>query len=156
MNGSQVGWSVLSSALDLLERHAREGRHAERRALAMQMLELHPDAVELHVHRVLATLELEGWDAARAALRVAAKTWFDRGEMLPDAFLETYRTLAVRGVMHEDDEPDYDSELLEVSPVLPSGLYRVTFASGGATQMSATLLERLYGVRIGAKSKVVH
>jgi hypothetical protein len=150
------GWSVLSSALNLLERYVREGRHAERRSLATQMLELHPDAVELHRHRVLATLELEGLDAARAALRRAAKTWFARGEMLPEALLETYRTLAVRGVMHEDDEPDYDSEILEVSPIEPSGLYRVTFESGASTQMSATLLERLYGVRVGAPSRVVH
>jgi hypothetical protein len=150
------GWSVLSSALDLLQRHAREGKHAERRALATRLLELHPDAVELHLHCVLATLELEGLDAARAALRVAAKPWFARGEMLPEAFLETYRTLAVRGVMREDDEPDYDSELLEVSTVLPSGLYRVKFDSGGVAQMSAAILERLYGVRVGARSRVVH
>jgi hypothetical protein len=149
------GWSVLSSALDLLERHAREGRHAERRSLATQMLELHPDAVALHVHRVLATLELEGLDAARAALRGAAQAWFARGEMLPDVFLEVYRTLAVRGVMHED-EPDYDQDILEVSAIEPSGLYRVTFESGGVTQMSATLLERLYGLRVGAGSRVVH
>jgi hypothetical protein len=149
------GWSVLSSALELLERHAREGRHAERRALATRMLELHPDAVELHRHRVLATLELEGLDAARAVLRDAAKTWFARGKMLPDVFLETYRTLAVRGVMHED-EPEYDQEIREVSPVLPSGLYRVTFESGVSTQMSATILERLYGLRVGAPSRVVH
>ena len=154
MSGAE-GWFPLHVALELLERHARDGRHAERLELATRLLELHPNSPALQVHRVLALLELRGFEAARSVLRELTRPWLASGDGLPLEHLELLRTLAARAVPTAA-EPDFASEILEVSPVLPSGLYRVTFVSGGATQMSAKILGRVYGVRVGAPPRVVH
>ena len=74
---------------------------------------------------------------------------------MPPALLETYRALALWGSRGQP-APFTAGEILEVSPAATTGLYRVRFASGIDTQMSAAILERVYGLRVGVNAKSVH
>ena len=103
------------SALERLEQYAREGQHAERLALATRTLELHPSSADALHHRVLALLELRGFEGALAALHEASEPLLARGETLPPALLETYRALAQRAAMVQRT-PKAGGEILEVSP----------------------------------------
>ena len=147
--------ATLTSSLSLLERYARERRQAERLALATRTLELHPLCAEAQRHRVLALCETQGFEPALAALHEASTPLLARGERLPPALLETYRALALWGSRGQP-APFTAGEILEVSPAATTGLYRVRFASGIDTQMSAAILERVYGLRVGVNAKSVH
>ena len=147
--------ATLTSSLSLLERYARERRQAERLALATRTLELHPLCAEAQRHRVLALCETQGFEPALAALHEASTPLLARGERLPPALLETYRALALWGSRGQPALA-LAGEILEVSPAATTGLYRVRFASGIDTQMSAAILERVYGLRVGVNAKSVH
>lgn len=150
MNRSE---DTLAIALNLLERYERDGRQAERLALATRILKLHPSNAEAQRHRVLAIYETRGFEPALSALHEASTPLLARDERLPPALLETYRALA----LHKGKPaPMTAGEILEVSSAPTNGLYHVRFTSGIETQMSAAILERVYGLRVGASGKSVH
>lgn len=148
--------ATLARALSLLERYARDGRQAERLALATRTLELHGSCAEAQRHRVLALCETQGFEPALAALHEASTPLLARGERLPPALLETYRALALHRGKGQPAPAVTGGKILEVSPAATTGLYRVRFASGIETQMSAAILERVYGLRVGVNAKSVH
>ncbi len=145
-----------TSTLELLERCAREGLAGRRLEVATRTLEAHPSDPTLHAHRVLATLDLEGVEAARAALADAVKRLAPHGEPLPDLLITAFQAVALRRAMGDAPtvEPAPTARIARLT-LEKGGLYRVDFEDGGVTRMSATILERVYGLRV-APGRVVH
>jgi hypothetical protein len=147
-------WSVLGVALDTLEQHELKGQHERRLELARRMLEMYPESEALHVHHVLAILEIHGLEAACVALRDASSGWLGRGVRLPDTLLIAHRVLDLRQKMESATDLTLKSVVVEIR-LEPSGLYRVVYDDGQILYTTASVLMKLHGIRLD-QSKVVH
>ena len=145
--------SALRVALEQLEQLARDGQARERRELAVRLLELHPEVIQLYTHLVLATFDAEGSEAARNALHSSTRTALRQFGRLPPELLEVHRELNGREASLAAPPP-MRGEIVEVAPASVAGLFRVTFSDGFTTQISATILERVYKLRVSPREVV--
>jgi hypothetical protein len=142
-------WSGLNLALELLERLAREGKAHERREIAVRLLEIHPQAVELHLHLVRASGDADGLDAARRALAFSARTLLTHLGRLPHELLAVQRELGWR-VPPDDAALPGAADLRTITATERPGLWRVRLADGTTRLMTAGVLERVYALRVSA------
>jgi hypothetical protein len=140
--------------VDTLEAYELKGQHDRRLDLARRMLEMYPESEALHVHHVLALLEIEGLAVASAALRDASNEWLARGVRLPDTLLIAQRVLTFRQNLGNAPDFTLPSVVVEVQ-IEPSGLYRVVYDDGRIAYTSASVRLDVHGVRLN-QSKVLH